>query len=403
MASFRYKALNESGAPVAGTLVADSAGEARARLREMRLFPERIVRAERAVPRLLVRYLPGARWKARERATLFTRQCAVLLATGVPIVEALDVLARQAEDRAFSLVLLEIREAVNAGASFADALAGYPHLFDRSYVGMVASGEKSGALDAVFSRLADFLERRRLMHAKLSTAFIYPAILVAMVFGLLLFLSGVVVPQISPLLEQHNRPLPLTTWLLFRLGDLVRGYGWTILPAAVAVIVALGWARRTRRGRHALDSLALRVPLIGQVVRKSLVSRFAMSFATLLRTGIPALEGLEVLGSLTPNAVFAAEIAQIRDAVIEGKDMSSRISGSKLFPPMVGYMVAVGERSGNLAEVLEHVSNAYDLEVEITSRRMLAVLEPVLILIMAGVVGFIAMSLMITILELSRF
>jgi len=402
MASFRYKAVNESGALVAGTLVADSAADARARLREMRLFPERVDRVKRIAGRLLD-WLPGRRVQAAVHVAVFTRQCAVLLASGVQIVDALGVLAEQCEHASLAAALSEIREAVNSGNSFAEGLAAYPQFFDRPYVGMVASGEKSGTMDVVFERLAGFLERRRMMQSKISTALIYPAILVVMVVGLLAFLSGVVVPQIAPLLEQHNRPLPLSTWLLFQVGGIVRNYGWVFVPALVAVFGGLALVRRTRRGSRLMDSEILRIPLIGKMMRKSLVSRFAMSFGTLLRTGVPALEALEMLVGLTPNAAFAAEITRIRTDVTEGKEISGRMHTSRVFPPMVGYMVAVGERSGNLAEVLEHVAEAYDREVELESRRMLAVLEPALVLVMAGVVGFIAMSLMVTILELSSF
>lgn len=401
MGSFRYKAVDEAGATVAGTLVADSAEDVRARLREMRLFPEKVVRAERLAARLLDR-LPGPRARVMQHVTVFTRQFAILLASGVPAVSALGVLARQTEHRGLSRALQEVTEAVNAGRSLAESMSGYPQYFDRSYVGMVASGEKSGAMDAVFMRLADFLERRRQMQARVTTALIYPFILLAMVFGLLIFLSGYVVPVIKPLLEQHHRPLPLTTQLLFRMGDVVHGFAWMVLPVAAAAFGGLIWWRRSERRRGVMDAWMLRVPILGKLWLKSLVARFAMTFSTLLRTGVPAVEALEVLQEIVPNAAFAAEVARIRQDVIEGKEISARMQASALFPPMVGYMVAVGERSGSLADVLEHVSQAYDQEVDITSRRLLAALEPVLVLMMAGVVGFIASSLMVTILELSH-
>jgi type II secretory pathway component PulF len=240
------------------------------------------------------------------------------------------------------------------------------------------------------------------MQARVTTALIYPAILLVMVFGLLVFLSGYVVPVIKPLLQQHHRPLPLTTQILFRLGDLVRGFAWTVLPAAAAAIGAVIWWRRSERRRGAMDAWMLRMPILGKLWLKSLVARFAMTFSTLLRTGVPALEALEVLEGVVPNAAFAEEIGRIRRDVIEGKEISARMQASAIFPPMVGYMVAVGERSGSLADVLEHVSEAYEQEVDVTSKRLLAALEPVLVLLMAGVVGFIATSLMVTILELSH-
>ncbi len=400
MASYRYKAVDSSGDVVRGILLADSAADARRQLRSMELFPQQVEPARRR-PGRLTALLPGARVRAAQHVTIFTRQCAVLLASGVPIAEALDVLSRQAEHRGLSRALLQARETVNSGLSLAEALGNYPRFFDRAYIEMVASAEKSGMMDVVFSRLADFLERRRLLLAKVSTALIYPAILVLMAVALILFLSAVVVPMLEPLLAQHEGGLPLATSMLFGVSGFVRRYIWLVPPIGAALLLGLAWARRSRRGRALLDALVLRIPLVGKLVQKSLLARFSTSFATLLRTGVPALEALETLATLTPNEVLAREIDRVREAVVEGKDISSRMQQSRLFPPMVGYMVAVGERSGNLSEVLEHVSKSYDLEVEIASRRLLTVLEPVLVLAMAAVVGFIALSLMITILELS--
>ena len=402
MGSFRYKAVNESGTEVVGAIIADSAADARARLREMKLFPERLVRTGRVGGRLFD-WLPGRRMSAAAHVTVFTRQCAVLLASGVQIVDALGVLSGQCEHSQLAVAIAEIREAISSGSSFAEGLAAFPQFFDQSYVGMIASGEKSGTMDLVFQRLAGFLERRRSMQSRFSSALIYPSILVVMVIGLLAFLSGYVVPQIAPLLERQGRPLPLSTWLLFRIGDVVQNYGWIIALVLALMFASLAAMRRTPRGRDAMDRFMLRIPLVGKLIRKSLVSRFSMAFGTLLRTGVPALEALEVLAGLTPNATFASEISKMHSDVLEGKNISSQMHTSLVFPPMVGYMVAVGERSGNLAQVLEHVAEAYDMEVEIESRRLLTILEPALILLMAAVVGFIAMSLMVTVLEISSF
>jgi len=401
MASFRYRAVDESGAVVKGFLAAESPAEARQQLRRMRLFPERVERAPvgAAGPGLA---LPGTGARTARQVALFTRQCAVLLKSGVPVVEALEVLAQQAESRRLAETLFEVREAVNAGRPLAEALSEHPRFFDRAYTAMVASGEKSGMLDVVFARLAEFLQRRRVMLARLSTALIYPAILVMMAVGLLIFLSAFVVPMMQPLLAQHEGALPLTTHALFAVSDFVRTYIWLAVPLALGAFIALAALQRLDAGRRLLDAVVLSIPLFGRLVRKGLVARFCTSFATLLRTGVPALDALETLADLTPNALLAREIATIHRHVMEGEDISAPMRESRLFPPMVSYMVAVGERSGDLAEVLEHVSESYDTEVEIAARRILTVLEPALVLVMAGVVGFIAMSLMTTILELSN-
>jgi len=401
MPAFRYRAVDESGALVRGVLVADTPADARMRIRRMRCFPES-VEPTGGTRAGLLDLLPGSRARCAQAVTLFTRQCGILLTSGVPLVEALDVLARQAEQRRFAETLLEIREAVNAGSSFADALAAYPLYFDRSFIETAAAAEKSGTLDAAMMRLADFLERRQALRARLSTALIYPAILLVMTVGLLLFLSAVLVPMLAPLLRQHQGALPLTTVILLAVCNGVRRWIAVVLLVPVVVALALLAVRRTPRGRLFLDRLVLRIPLAGGMIVKSYISRVSMSLATLLRTGVPALEALETISGVTPNAAYAQELGRIREAVLEGRDISAEMERSRIFPPMMAVMVAVGERSGNLAEVLEHVSRACDLELEIASRRLLAILEPVLVLVMAGVVGFIAMSLMTTIMELSR-
>lgn len=401
MASFRYRAVDSTGSGAAGVLVADSAQDARARLRQMGLFPETVEETRQGGAAFWDR-LPGAQSRNVPHVAVFTRQCAVLLAAGVPLVESLGVLSRQTEQPRLALALQQIREAVSSGKSFADALAAYPQFFDRAYVGMVASGERSGTMDVVFNRLADFLESRRNMQARISAALVYPTILIVMVIGLLIFLSAYVVPTVQPLLQQHRRPLPVAAEMLFGLSHAVRAYGWIVAVVAVVALVTFVALRARPAFRSATDRLFLRVPLIGRMWQKSLVARLTMSLATLLRAGVPAVEALEVLEGLAPNAAFVEEIHQVRQDVVGGHEISSRLRDSTLFPPMVGYMVAVGERSGSLPEVLEHVAKASDTEVEIASRRLLAVLEPVLVLAMAAVVGFIAMSLMVTILELSH-
>lgn len=194
---------------------------------------------------------------------------------------------------------------------------------------------------------------------------------------------------------------PATIWLI-RVSAIVHDYWWALPAAILAGSPALRLARRSARGREIVDAAALRIPLLGRVLRKQLLARFTMTFATLLRTGVPAVEALEIMEEVTPNAVFRGEIALLRQEVIEGRDISHRMRESKLFPPAVACMTAAGERAGNLAEVLERVAQAYDLEVEIATRRLLATLEPALVLGMAVVVGFVAASLMLTILELSN-
>ena len=400
MGDYRYRAVNDAGAVVTGEMTAESAKEARARLRQRGLFPEK-VEPSGARGGGRSRWLPFGGGGVME-VTLFTRQLATLLEAGVELVDGIEALSRQCESHALARALADVEEAVRSGKSFGDALAAHPRLFDRSYVGMVASGEKSGRMAFVLSRLADFLERRRLLRAQLSTALIYPAILAIMIVGLLAFISGYVVPMIAPLMRRSGRPMPFSTWLLFETGDFVRQALWPTVAGLVVLVLLIGWLRRSERFRAAQDAAALRLPLLGKLLKKALASRFAMAMAALLRSGVPALEAMAIVEGLTPNAAFTREVSRIRETVAEGKDLSAGLRDSRFFLPMVSYMVAVGERGGALEDVLERVAAAYDFELEIAARRFLAVLEPVLVLIMAAVVGFIAMSLIMGIMQLSH-
>ena len=401
MPHYSYRAVDQSGEVITGSVAADTLQDARDRLRNQGFYPES-VRPENSGSFRLSRLLPGWRHRAAEHVAVFTRQCAVLLSSGVPVAEALRVLSQQTEHQGLSEALRDIHQAVNSGEGLAESMSRYPDLFGRSYIEAVGSGEKSGNMDLVFDRLADFLERQREMRSQLMTALIYPSILVFMTIGLLAFLSAFVIPMMRPLLKQHEGALPLSTQMLFSLASFIQSSVWFIIPGIFLLIGLFAWLRHVDAARRLFDRVIIKIPMIGKLVRKSLVSRFSRTLATLLHAGVPALEGLETLSDLLPNAAFADEISKVKKDVSEGKDISARLRNSRLFPPLVGYMVAVGERSGNLPEVLEHVSESCDREVKVASRRLLAVLEPALVLVMATVVGFVAMSLMVTLLELSN-
>ena len=401
MATYRYKAADAAGRTVAGHVTAESAAEARDRVRALGLMPESVERGAEAGLSRLGR-LPAGRARAALSVALFARELSALLLSGAPLVEALDVLARQCEHKGLALALAQAGEAVSAGKPFAQALAQSPQFFDEACVGMAAFGEKSGDLGGALARLADFLERKRLARARLASALIYPCLLAVMVVALLVFIAAYVVPMIAPLLLQRNRPLPFLTWALFSMGGAAKSFWWAPLALIVTVWTGAAWMKRSPRRRAWMDRLALRLPLLGRLSLKSHVSRFAMALSALLRTGAPAVEALEIVERMTTNAALAQEIGRIRGDVIEGKDLSARMKTSGVLPPMAGYMAAVGERSGALAETLERLASAYDLEVEIATRRLMAALEPALTLAMAAVVGFIALALMTTILELSH-
>lgn len=402
MPVYRYKVLTADGRPRAGTREANSDDEVLAALKGEGLYVTdvRPVTGDEAARR--APFLPA--WLAgrhgREIAVA-TRQMATLLKTGVPLARALGIVADQAESERTANVFRDLRERIARGEALADAMAMHPRCFDDLYVNMMRAAEASGEMDVVLAMLAKFSSEKNSLRNKVLSALTYPIFLVLMGTAVVVFLMTFVVNKIASVFAQHGGALPLPTRTLLTASDFLSAYWWALALALLALALAASLLRRTKRGRYAIDSVILRLPLFGPVVRKQAITRFAMTFRALLGSGLSVTDSLQILKRIMQNAVMQEALGKIYERVTEGADIATPLKKTGVFPPMVGHMVAVGEESGQMEEILSTISEAYREDVETALSRLTALIEPVLIVVLAAVIGLIVMAVMLPIMEMS--
>lgn len=334
---------------------------------------------------------------------IFTRQLATLLRAGIPLAEALAALSEQADNKKLQMVLAELRQRVNEGEALAKALEVHPRVFPDLYVNMVRSGETAGNLDVVLLRLADFMETQNALRAKVSGAMTYPIIMMVMGSLVMGILMVVVVPQITEIFADSQRALPINTQILIGVSSLIGGWWFILLPAIVGGVIMIRRWMRTPKGRGKVDRWLLKTPVVGPLVRFLAVARFARTLATMLASGVPVLTALDIVKRVLNNTVLEKVVEEARDSIREGESVAAPLKRSGQFPSMMCHMVAVGERSGELETMLEHVADAYERDVESKVARLTALLSPLMIVVMAVGVGFIVFSIIQPILDLQQF
>lgn len=419
MPIFEYKAYASGGAVQSGVIDADTSREARARLRRENLLVSEIHELKggrRSKPSgsggkvsLLEKVRRGRQASSSpsmrnlEVLTSVTRQMGTLLSSGIPLAETLKAIIEQAEQRSTETMFREIRERINSGASLADALAEHPQMFSELYVNMVRAGEATGNVDVVLRRLADYLQAQRALRRKVVSALTYPVMMIAIGLIVVSILMTVVVPKITGMLQDQGQTLPAPTQVLIFVSDLFKDWWWAGCLAIAAVSFAIERIYRTDKGRLWIDTNLLRLPILGDLLRKQAVSRFTRTLSTLLQSGVPAVQSLEITQKVVGNRVIGDATGEIRSRILEGTDIATPLKQSGAFPPLVGYMVAVGEQSGELEQMLDRIAIAYDDEIDIATERMTSVIEPIMIILLAVVVGYIVVSIVLPILQIGNF
>lgn len=335
-----------------------------------------------------------------EDLALTTRQLATLLQAGVPMVDSLSALIDQTENKALKRILSQVKTEVNEGISLGDAMEKHKP-FDHIFVNMVRAGESSGTLDVVLERLADFKEGQAKIQGEILGALMYPMIMVFVGIINIGVLFTVVVPRITKIFEHAKVQLPLQTRILMFISHSVRDYWWLILIVIVGSIVFFTRWKRSPAGRSRWDWIKLHVPVFGTVVRLIAVSRFARTLSTLLSSGVSLLTCLDIVKNVVDNTHIAKAIEVSRDAIREGEDIAAPLKRSGEFPPMVIHMIAIGERSGQLEQMLNRVAIAYEQRVDVRLKSLMSLLSPLLILMMGGAVGFIVFSILTPILQMN--
>lgn len=421
MPIYQYKAFAQGGAIQSGVIDADTPREARTKLRRENLLVSEIEEKRsggrtgyEAKPKkgigAALRRLRYSRQRASspsmrnlELLTGATRQMGTLLSSGIPLAETLKAMIEQSDNKTTETMFREIRERINQGASLADALGEHPYMFGELYVNMVRAGEATGNVDVVLRRLADYLQAQRALRRKVVSALTYPVMMIGIGLIVVAILMTVVVPKISGMLTDMKQTLPPPTRILILVSNLFKDYWWVgCLAIALVSFVFERIYNHSAKGRLFIDRSMLRMPIVGDLLRKQAVARFTRTLSTLLQSGVPAVQSLEITKTVVGNRVIADATDHIRTRILEGTDIATPLKQTNVFPAIVGYMVNVGEQSGELEQMLDRIAQAYDEEIDIATERLTSVLEPIMIVALAVVVGYIVISIVLPILQIGN-
>jgi len=402
---YRYEALDTRGKRTAGTAEAGSAADARAQLLDRGLMAYNVENAVQE--RASGRRSGGVSWlslsgKRLELLCQSTRHLALLLRTGLPLSQGLGILAEQIEDRSFRPVLEEVACQVREGKAIDEALSAYPRYFPDLYVQVVKAGTQAGELPKVLVELAAYYVRQKKLRDRVVSALTYPALMCLVGLFVLVFLLTFVVPKVTEVLLSEKRALPWPTQVLLAVSGFVSDRWWIVLPGLLFLGFGLSQVRRTRAGRKFMDLVAIRLPVIGDLFRKQVVARWAGTMATLLASGIPVAQALGVVRGTAGSVILADDIGRLEREVLDGSSLSESLKRSHVLPRSLGFVAGVGEESGELDQVLAEVADSFNEEVEVSSGRLTELLNPVLIVVLGLVVGFIVAAILLPITDFSQ-
>ncbi len=332
---------------------------------------------------------------------VFTRQFSTMIDAGLPLVQALDILSTQVESKTLARVLGEIKENVEAGSTYADALKKHPRVFSELYANMVAAGEAGGILDTILNRLAAYIEKAMKLKKKVKGAMVYPIVVSTVAILAIAIIMIFVVPTFSKMFAQLGGTLPLPTLMIISLSNFLAGIGGLLVGGAiVGFVVALKQFRRTEKGTHIIDKILLKLPIFGVLLNKVAVAKFTRTLGTLVSSGVPILDGLEITAKTSGNKVIEYAIMDVRKQVTGGKTLADPLTKAKVFPPMVTHMISVGETTGALDTMLNKIADFYDDEVDAAVNALTSMMEPMLMIFLGGTVGFIVVAMYLPIFKL---
>jgi len=400
VAGFSYIALDGSGKEQRGSVAAADEAGAYEAVRELGYLPVRVEPQRHAAANGTTKARATRIGRIPNNAiTTFTRQLSDLIGAGLPIDRALTVLVEQSDSPALSRLLTEAQQEVRGGRPLSEALAMYPKHFPPMYTNMLRAGEASGQLAEVATRLAEFLEKEQTRRSQLISAMVYPTLLVSVAVLAVIFLLLFVVPRLSGVFEDLGAEMPLPTVVLLAVTGFLSRQWWMLLVAAGGVWAALRVAKATEAGRRQFDALLLRLPLAGPIARRVVIGRFSRALGTLLAGGVPILDALEIAGLAAANRLTITAVESVRAAVRQGEALAGAMEQTGHFPPVLQHMAAVGEETGDLPRMLLRVADSLDFEVDSAMRRLTTALEPAIVLVTGGFVGFIVLSILLPIFQ----
>jgi len=406
MPVYEYTALDLKGKSITGIIDAESASAARQKLRSTRTFPTRIKesaasteKADKGRPTALSTLF--SRVKPSD-LTMMTRQLATLVGAGFPLVSALDALIPQTRSKVFKKILVQVKDAIVEGNSFAGALSQYSGVFSSLYINMVRAGETSGTLEIVLAQLADITEKQQALKGRIRTALAYPVLMMFIGALVLFLLLTFIVPTITSIFSDMNQVLPTPTRLLIAVSNFFKSFWWIILIGLALMLIGFRSAQKTTRGRYVIDRVVLLLPLMGPVIRKLSVARFARTLGSLLKNGVTMLTSMEIVKNIAGNALISNAIEGATQEVSKGQGLGVSLGRAEVFPDLAIQMIQVGEQSGELEQMLDKMSVVYENEAEASILSMTSLLEPLMILFMGLIMGFIVLSICLPIFEMNQ-
>ncbi len=401
MAIFRWQGVSPQGESVKGEMEAASPAIVMSRLRAQRIRPLQKKIREKGSRLDAELKIPGLGEKVKSKdIVVFTRQFATMIDAGLPIMQALDILAQQAETKTFQDILKQIRHNVENGATLADSMAKHPKIFDDLYTNMVSAGEIGGILDTILERLSIYMEKAMKLKSKVKGAMIYPASIVTVAGGVAALLLMFVIPVFADMFASFGEALPLPTRIAINLSDALRQYIVHILIILAASVFAFRTFYQTERGRYVIDGIVLKLPIFGLIIRKAAVARFTRTLGTLIASGVPLLEAMYITGKTAGNKVVEGVVLASRQSISEGKTLTEPLAASKVFPPMVCQMIDVGEQTGAVDAMLHKIADFYEDEVDDAVANLTVLMEPLVIVFLGVVIGGLVVSMYLPIFSL---
>lgn len=391
MPVFKWQGRDKDGNPTDGEIEAKSESEVVAKLRKQKV----IITSIKQKPAELSLKIPGlggggVAFKAK---VIFTRQFAVMVNAGLPLIQCLTILSQQGEDKNMNSVVAQVSSDVEGGSSLAGAMGKHEKVFDNLYTNMIEAGEIGGILDVILGRLAEFLEKAEALNRKLKGAMVYPAVVMFIAAGAVAFLLTFVIPTFVEMFDGMGVPLPLPTKIVLWMSGLLTGYWWAILLGIGGIIFAYKSYRATPVGEKTTDAIFLKLPIFGNLIRKGSVARFTRTLGTLLQSGVSIIDALEIVAKTSGNKIVEEAIMATRDSISEGKSISEPLKGHPVFPPMVVQMIAIGEATGALDEMLTKIADFYDEEVDAAVEALTSAIEPIMIVGLGGIIGFMVVAM----------
>ncbi len=394
---FTWSGKTKAGDARSGEMEASDGSAVEARLRQMGIEPTKVKKK----PKEFHISLPGVGGVTTKDILIFTRQFSVMIDAGLPLVQALDIIGNQADNPAFRKVLLAVKAKVEAGSTFADALADHPKAFDQLFVQLVRAGEIGGILDTILQRLGAYIEKNEKLKRRVKGAMVYPAIVLTVAVGVVAVLLVFVVPTFQKMFKDMGGALPGPTQFLVDVSEALRSNLLAIAGVPVALFVAFKLATRKGKGQEVWHAATLKLPVFGDLIRKVAVARFTRTFGTMLSSGVPILDALEIVAKSAGNRTIEKGILYVRAKISEGKNIAAPLAETGVFPPMVVQMIGVGEATGAMDQMLSKIADFYDDEVDVAVAAMTSMLEPLMMVFLGGTVGFFMIAMYLPIFNIA--